>query len=423
MADSNSPKSGSHGSAANLMAEALDNSMAELDKTVKACIEQLNSFNENLEKSLTNQLQKVTEQASNFVESTTEDLTTRREDLVDRLTEFERTEIETVVSAARDVRQQVAARAQQANDSIARLVEEQLQELRQLVANPESRFSEFGQKSVEGIKNTAVESKDTIEDRGTELEKDLSAYGTNLDEAVQSVVENSKRGLDRKLDKHGAEFEQKIGQVIEKLTELVNETVSDLERQTNSAGKSIDASSETAQARLEEHVDDWKNDLKDLRTTFEAGLSKERTISERAHSTRLERKVREVKEEIDHIYEAANVKVSASQKLFQSSLKRLEKKYQDRLERLLSRFEAAIAQEASLSASPNSQILQTSHELREILHARLQARGAEIVKSFQRQMEQLETEFARSSIGSICANAYPSGIVTTFTIPLPLRIA
>src|ERR1700722_1295772 len=108
MANPNAPKSEDFGSAANLMIEALDKASAELDKTVKACIEQLTNSNDALEKSLRTQLLKVIEQSKTFIDTSADDLTTHREDLLDRLNEFERSEVETMMSAARDVRQQVA---------------------------------------------------------------------------------------------------------------------------------------------------------------------------------------------------------------------------------------------------------------------------------------------------------------------------
>ena len=38
--------------------------------------------------------------------------------------------------------------------------------------------------------------------------------------------------------------------------------------------------------------------------------------------------------------------------------------------------------------------------MREMLHARLQARGAEILKTFQRTVDQLESDYTRTSGGS-----------------------
>jgi predicted nucleotidyltransferase len=97
-----------------MMAEALDKASQELDKTVAACVEQLQSFHSNVEKSLANQLKKLLDQSKTFADSSFEDLSTHREELIDRLLEFERSEIETMISAARDVRQHVSSRAQRA---------------------------------------------------------------------------------------------------------------------------------------------------------------------------------------------------------------------------------------------------------------------------------------------------------------------
>ena len=58
MADQNAPAQENFGSAANLMAEALDKASGELDKTVRNCIDQLVLSNDALEKSLSQQLLK-----------------------------------------------------------------------------------------------------------------------------------------------------------------------------------------------------------------------------------------------------------------------------------------------------------------------------------------------------------------------------
>ncbi|MBC7998823.1 MAG: hypothetical protein IAF58_12815 [Leptolyngbya sp.] len=114
------------------------------------------------------------------------------------------------------------------------------------------------------------------------------------------------------------------------------------------------------------------------------------------HKTKLDRKAQEVKEEIEHISQDASSKISASHKLFYSSLKRLEKKYFDRMDRLFTRFEAALAQEGTVTSGSKPQ---STNELRTLLSSRLQARGDEVIKSFQRHVEQIESEYSRSSQG------------------------
>lgn len=383
--------------AANLMSEALDKSSVELEKAVSACIEQLHTFNEALEKSFASQLQKVIEQSRHFVDSNSEDLSAHREELIDRLSEFERSEIETMVAAGKDVRSQVTARAQQASDSISRLVEEQIAELRSLIENPDKRFKEIadnGKVSLDSIKKSGLVKMQQDEHA---LEQELSEKAQKLDENVQTVIAESKAGINEILDKHNAAMEEKIAAVVQRLNDKSTEIIDELKKKTEGAAQALTDSVIEGTEKLGSHLTQWKDECGVLRSEFEDALQKDSEKSEANHASKLERKVTEVKEEINHIAQDANAKIAASHKLFFSSLRRLEKKYNDRLERLLSRFENALAEEARLSNTGSNQ---PTHELRELMNARLQARGKEILKAFQRQVEQIESEYARTSSGS-----------------------
>jgi hypothetical protein len=397
MADQNAPAAENFGSAANMMADALDKASTELDKTVRACIDQLTSSNDALEKSLSLQLIKVIEQSKNFIDANIEDLTSHREELLDRLTEFERTEIETMMSAAREVRQQVAGRGQQASESITKLVEEQLAELRTLIENPEARFANFAGRGLESLNKFSGESCKQIEDSETALEQVLTARAQELDLAVQQVIADTKKSIEETLDNYNSEMEEKISGVVSHLSEIVAETVEELEKDASNGAKSVEKAGASGKARLAGRLDEWKKDSGEISDNFRNTITFEATSSQQSHSTKLERKVGEVKDEISHIATDANAKITASHKLFLSSLKRLEKKYNDRLERLLTRFETALAEESRLTGGSDGL---AAHELRELLHARLQARGAEVLKSFQRTVDQLESEYARTSGGS-----------------------
>jgi len=397
MANPNAPKSEDFGSAANLMIEALDKASAELDKTVKACIEQLTNSNKVLEKSLRIQLLKVVEQSKNFIDTSVEDLTTHREELLDRLNEFERSEVETMMSAARDVRQQVAARGQQATESITRLVEEQLVELRILIENPEGRFTSFPVRNGDSLKRLVTESKVKVEQSGLALEQVLTTKAQEFDATVQQVISNTKKSIEESLEKYNGDMEEKIASVIGQLSDVVSQTITELEQESNKGCKKVEAAGELGKDKLTGRLHEWKQECTDLAENFQSSLSLEATSSQQNHEIKLERKVGEVKDEINHIAKDADAKIAASHKLFVSSLKRLEKKYNDRLERLLAKFESAMAEESRLPGGANGLV---AHELKELLNTRLQARGKELLKSFQRQVDQLESEFARTSGGS-----------------------
>ncbi|MGH9552228.1 MAG: hypothetical protein ACRD3W_22775, partial [Terriglobales bacterium] len=329
---------------------ALDKASQELEKTVKACVDQLQSFNESLEKSLNTQLQKLVEQSKNFVDANIEDLSTHREELIDRLMEFERSEIETMVSAARDVRQQVTARAQQASDSISRLVEEQVAELRTLIENPEANFKDFSTINTRTLERNTHSGKDKVAKDQIECEQRLTQKAQELETSVQAVVTDSKKGIEDTLEKFNQEMEKKISNVLNQLSDVVDKTLAELETGAGDGAKRIDESVGGGTARLTEHLEKWKKDCQTLRENFESAINQDSETADKTHSTKLERKVGEVKDEINQIAQDANAKITASHKLFFSSLKRLEKKYNDRLERLMSRFEAALAEEVKLTS-------------------------------------------------------------------------
>lgn len=397
MADPNAPAQENFGSAANLMAEALDKASAELDKTVRTCIDQLVLSNEALEKSLSQQLLKVVEQSKNFIDANIEDLTSHREELLDRLTEFERTEIDTMMSAAREVRQQVFSRGQQASETITKLVEEQLAELRTLIENPEARFVHFAGRGLETLNKFSADSRAQIEESETGLEQVLTTKAQALDAAVAIVISETKKGIEETLEKYNTEMEEKITSVVAHLTEVVNTTVKELEEEAARGAQAVEKAGAAGKARLMGRLEEWKNDSAEISDNFRNTITFEATSSQQSHATKLERKVNEVKDEINHIATDANAKITASHKLFLSSLKRLEKKYNDRLERLLSKFDAAMAEEARLPSGTDGL---AAHELRELMHARLTARGKEVLKTFQRTVDQLESEYARTSSGS-----------------------
>lgn len=398
MADQSASGGQNFGSAADLMIEALDKASAELDKTVQSCLEELSASNEALEKSLVNQLQKVVDQSKNFTESNVEDLTTHREELIDRLGEFERTEVETMVLAAREVRQQVALRGQQASASISKLVEEQIEELHSLIENPEARFANFHDKGAHELQGLINQSKLSIESDETSLEQALSQTASELDGKVQEVIRDTKKSIEDTLDKYNIEMEEKIASVVNQLSDVVSKTVSDLEQSAKAGSKKVEDAGNEGKNKLAEHLQQWTYECNSLSDSFKKGIDLDCANAEKSHHSKLERKVAEVKDEIVQIADEATTKITASHKLFFSSLKRLEKKYNDRLERLMAKFEAAVAEEAKIGSG--STTMQSAHELRELLHARLQARGQEILKSFHRQVELLESEYTRSGAGS-----------------------
>jgi hypothetical protein len=400
MVDANANRSEGLGSATHLMIEALEKASIELDKAVKASVEQLTAFNALLRRNFSTQLNKLSERSAGSVDSSIEDIVIRKDDHRERLLELERNELENLLSAARDIREQLSQHSRQATTTISQLLDEQMRELHTLTENPQEHFSDYDDDQIETVGRYGDENKSKVEQCEQECEAKISHEAQKCDKGVPGVLAESKQKIDAELDRHQAEFEDKINSVIDRLSSLISMTLKELEEQTKAGTNAIFDYNDSARKQLTSRVDKWDGGMTGIGDDFKDGLAKQKDSFEQIHTMKLERKVSEVKDEIEKISSDAQKKLNASHKLFHTSLKRLEKKYHERLERLFAGFEVALAKEAKLPAGTSSYRYQTSHELRDLLHARLTARSTEIVKAFKRQVEQLDSEYVRISSSS-----------------------
>ena len=388
----------STGSAQNLMNEALEKASVDLDKTVRACIIELKNFSETLENRLAHNLEQLLEQSKHFAESNVEDLSAQREEMVDKLAEFERSEITTISTAAREVRQQISQKAKQAGDEIALIVDQQIAELASLVATPDKRFDSFIKDGNESLAGAMKDNNKKIEAKTVGFETELSDKAQNFEEAVKGVLTASKTGIQDVLDQHYKDLEVKIDSVISQLSGVLKTARTDMDSHAARGQSTLENSGESGKTFMANSLEAWRADCEKLDRTFLDTLTLESKDSEHEHSGRLDYKVNEVKAEISSIANDANVKLAANHKLFLNSLKRLQKKYVDRLERLTTKFDAALAEEAKLPQTSTAG--KSSTELREMLRSRLQTRSKEIIKALQKQIEQIEAEYGRYSSGS-----------------------
>ncbi len=384
------------GSAQDLMNEALEKASVDLERMVKATVENLTSFSQTLESSFEVQLQRVVEQSQNIIDSNIDDLVTHREELVEKLADFERSEMITLTSAAREVRQQVIQRAEAASEAIIKLINEQMTQLRMLADFSEDRFSPFIEDHADAIKKLTTEGQAKIHAEEIEIEKILTDKVADLDNVVQEAITAAKSSIEKCLKDHNVEMEKKIDFVLNQLDEVVASTMGDIETTAANGLQSLEDANNSGKERLIGTLKQWKEDCTEISVILRENLTAEARTSQKMHSSRLDHKVGEVKDEINQISQNAGTKLVASHKLFSSSLKRLEKRYNDRLDRLLSKFEAALAEEAKL---PQSSV-QYAQELRDTLHSKLQARAKEIGKALQRQVDQFESEYSRYSSSS-----------------------
>jgi phosphotransferase system IIB component len=385
------------GSATNLMMEALEKASIELDKTVNSSAEQLKTFNQSLEKLFSGQLSKLADKAASTVEENLDDLIARKEDYADKLGELTRQEASSIVLAARDVRQELAMLSQKTSSAVSEFVEEQIIQLSTLIDEPQKMLIELGESETATLNKVALKNKEKINEQQSEHEKRISDHMKSFEDRVQVVINTGKEKLEEKLQSYQTEFEKKISEVMDKLSKLSDKTLSELQDKITSGQSSLSSYNEIALKRLSQKVEQWQSDLSSIAEEFKTNISKDSERHEYLHSVKLQRKTAEVKEEIHGILEDVSSKLTASHKLFYSSLKHLEKKHYDKLERLFLNFEAALAKEANLNTSVGIYHSKATHELKDLLRSRLKVRGKEIVETLRQKADQIESEYTRSA--------------------------
>jgi hypothetical protein len=114
----------------------------------------------------------------------------------------------------------------------------------------------------------------------------------------------------------------------------------------------------------------------------------------------IERRLNESQEDLGRIADSARKRMAVNQKMLNNALRRLEKRLNDELNKLMIRFEATLAQEARLNLITISGSGSHTSEAIEKLHSRLRNHGQEVIKNFKRQVDQAELDFARSTQSS-----------------------
>src|SRR4051812_18283238 len=124
-------------STAKLMLEALAKASAELEKSVTAFTEQLISFNEGIQKSLEEELRAVHGRLEGCVRNNLDELGHNKHLMMKRLLDAERAELDSLSDAGRQVRASLNQNALQIEEKVQNFIEEQIQELKDFLHEPE----------------------------------------------------------------------------------------------------------------------------------------------------------------------------------------------------------------------------------------------------------------------------------------------
>lgn len=390
----------SFGSAANLMIEALEKASQELERTVSQCLDQLSSFTEGIDKSLAIQLEKVTQQSSHLVDSHGNDLEAKRDETLDAISAIEVNEIDRMTREAANIRRRFADQLIVATVALNEIMEEHLNELTALAEAPGGDLYELSRERSAQIDEMARVAKERIENISHSYENNMSEKARVVDESAQKIIESSKSDVENRLEAYGEQFEEKIEGVQEQLGQLFNAAIEDIKTLAARGSERIDECQETNHQVLNEHIDHWKGILTAMKERFHHDSVETQSRFLKGYSEEIEKKLVLSKDEINMIASTAKSRMVVNQKLVHNSLRRVERKLSDEVDRLFIKFQAALAQEAKITLMASSNRTPASPEALEKLNSRLRAHGAELVKTFKRQVEQTEADFIRSSASS-----------------------
>lgn len=384
-------------SALNLWQEGVEKAGADLEKIVANSIEQLTRYSEELEKSLELQLKKIASQTATMVDNNVEELGAKRDDLTERLAEFERTEADEMLRTAQESRERIYKLVDKTKQEMLAKLTESLKKLNALAENPQARFVNFTQKNREAMMEYAENAKERLTSQKVTLESGLTTKSKELDTRAEEAIAQSKQSIEKKLADYESGFDVKIAQVLTQLDELLLATTTATDESTTDGASKLEACQIENSEFLVHQIEEWKTNMELLKHNFQEQLESNREETLSAHSRRLSYSVNEAKSSINQVANDALARITGNHRMYYGSLKRLERKYEDQVSRLFSQLESVIAEERDTASGVSGQ---STEEIKQKLKSQLKVRGSELVKTYRRQVDQMENDFARASATS-----------------------
>ncbi|MBX9690994.1 MAG: hypothetical protein K2Z81_01320 [Cyanobacteria bacterium] len=383
-------------SSLNLWQEAVEKAGVDLEKIVNNTIEQLGKYSEELDKALSLQLKKIEAQASTIVEHNIEDLTVRADDLKEQIQDMERQESDKILTSSREARASIQALVQKTKDDIRARFNVRLKELVERTDDPKAYFQDALEKQRQALTDLAKDGVDKVGGKRKLCEEALEERAVETEKEIDGSVSGSKRLLDAKLYEYSGRFDGKIKEVLTQLEELSKETQDRLTQATADGIASIESIQKDSGVHVGEQVAGWQERVKAMTESFQGQLEVAKEESLAAHTRNLHMGVSEGRTIISQIANDAQSRLTGNHRTYLAALKRQERKYQDELKRLFSRLEQAVSEERDMPQSISSSI-GNDDEMKKKLRADLEVRGSELVKTYRRQVEQIENDFSRIS--------------------------
>ena len=391
-------------SALNLWQEAVEKASVDLEKIVKNSVQRLESHGKQIESSLDEQLTRLADQTASSIDANTEELSSHKEQLGNDISEFEREKVEMMLTAAHESRARVDRLVRETKREILDQFNLKLEELSELLADPKNHFDGFEEEKEEIIEEVSEAAKEKTVAKENESKQLISEKIEDYSTQVDEKVEETRQGIANKLEEYSKSFDKKIELVLERLDEVYESTKEASESTAEEGSRTLEKSLSEETDFLKDKVASWKESVHNLKDNFETEIESKTTEHFKNHINRLEYRVSEAKATMNHISDDANNRVSQIHKSYYSSLKRLERKYQERIQNQLAKIEEVIKSESTLPQSNKAQADRIREELQKKLDSQIKVRGNELIKSIKKQVIQMEADFKRQNMNSFRAN-------------------
>lgn len=387
-------------SALNLWQEAVEKASIDLEKIVNNSIQRLEVRGKRLEKSLDEQLERASVHTSSSIDSNVEELSGQKEQLHSKIVDFEREKVEDLLSTAHDSRAKIDRLVRETKRDILDQFNFKLDELTEILSDPKQSFEGFDEDKEDIIEEISELAKSKSIEEENNCKKEITDKTDDFNRQVDETVSETRQGIDNKLEEYTNGFEKKIEGVLAQLDEVSNKTKEGCENSVSKGEEELEASLEENIEFLKERIKSWKTSVSNLKDSFENEIENKTSEHFKNHINRLEYRVSEAKATMNHISNDANQSISQIHKSYYSSLKRLERKYQDKIQKQLARLEQVMKGENSLPQSNKAVADRVREELEKKLDSQIKVRGNELIKSMRKQVDQLEGDFRRQNMNS-----------------------
>jgi hypothetical protein len=385
------------GSTAQIMLEALDKAAVELSKTVSECLEMVAISGLSLQKSLMFQLGCASANYQSFADDKFDDLDRRKQDILAQLQQFEESQIETIESTAKIVREAVMEYAESVVAQISEQLNENslssatiqrdpnvlLKDCYEMAKPALERTFNSGQQKLEQIFNTcSTESESKIHSCTNVLSQQVDAWNTRMSARMEETL---------------VRFEQHINTIMGKLQSLLIENESYIDANSGKLTQQAESVLSKSIAAIDKSVSGWRSGLSSAYDDLGRDLTQAQEQEQVHTAALLGENLDEVSLYFTHLSSAHAEKAYETQRAYAAALDKIENACVQRLDHLREYFSSLLSGYNEQSTENVASEVQSTEEYRSRIEASLGAHSGQVVDAAQALVTQLEADLGRSS--------------------------